>query len=88
MAVTKLDPVRNFALASIVVSIIFSVLYFSLPLAAGTAEADARMRQEDSDKLSANIRSIAIFGLAPIITGGASIFTIAKIKKASVESFR
>jgi len=43
-----------------------------------------RDRLNRIDELSANIRSFAIFGLAPIITGGASVWTVAKIKKASV----
>ncbi len=77
-------PVQKFVVALLAVSIIFSMLYFSLPWAAGTADAAEFQKQEESDKLAANIRSFAVFGLAPIITGGASVWTVAKIKKASL----
>ncbi len=80
----NLIPVQKFVVALFAVSVIFSVLYFSLPWAAGTAEVEARQRQEGSDEISANIRSVAVFGLAPIITGGVSVWAVAKIKKASV----
>ncbi len=79
-----LVPIQKFVIAVFAASIIFSVFYFSLPSAAGTADAEAFQRQEESDKLAANIRSAAVFGLAPIITGGASVWTVAKVKKASI----
>ncbi len=80
----ELVPVQKVVVALFAVSIIFSIFYFSFPSAAGTAEAAARQRQEETDRLSGNIRSIAVFALAPIITGGASVWTVAKVKKASI----
>ena len=77
-------PVHKFVMVTLALSVILSVFYFSLPWAAGTAEAEARQREELSDELSGQIRSVAVFGLAPIFTGGASIYTVAKVKKASV----
>ncbi len=77
-------PVQKCVVAFFVASIIFSAPYFSVPWAAGTADMEARDRQNRIDELAANIQSFAVFALAPIITGGASVWTVAKVKKASI----
>jgi len=51
----ELVPVQKFVVVLFAVSIIFSIFYFSFPSAAGTAEAAARQRQEETDRLSGNI---------------------------------
>lgn len=53
--------------------------YFVLGVAAGTAEGEARMRQEQMNQLSKNISSGAIYGLFPVLAGGASILIMTRI---------